>query len=445
MKRTGTRAVFVAALAIAAASSAGGHWFAGVPGLSARLAAQSGARPPVTFAKDVAPILQRSCQNCHRPGSIGPMALLTYEDARPWAQSIKKRVSLRQMPPWNLDRDAGTIHQFKDDPSLTDTEITTIVAWADGGTARGNPADMPPARVFDDSGRWHIGKPDLIVSMPVDAKIAAAGPDWWANYAADSGLTEDRYIKAVEAKPGAGAAARVVHHEVASLEQAGGSGGTLVEYAVGKNGDMFPEGAGKLMKAGAKIRFNMHYHSVGEEITDRSQVGLVFYPKGYVPKHVINTVLAPNADDLDIPAGADNVRSDAYYKMERPAHLVGFMPHMHNRGKRQCLEAIYPNMAVEQLNCVNYDFNWQIVYNYADDVAPLLPAGTIMHVISWHDNSAGNKNNPDPRNWVGFGNRTTDDMARHWLTYYYMTDDEYKAEVAERNAKKVHASTNQQQ
>ena len=326
--------------------------------------------------------------------------------------------------------------------------MATINAWVDAGTPRGNPADMPPPRQFEDTDRWHIGKPDLIVSMPKDVKIAAAGPDWWANFIADSGLTEDRYIKAVEAKPGPGAAARVVHHEVASLlgpdDQPTG-GGTLVEYAVGKNGDIYTEGSGKLMKAGSKVRFNMHYHSVGEEITDRSQVGFVFYPKGYVPKHVINTVLAPNQDDLDIPAGADNVRSDAYFKMERPARLIGFMPHMHNRGKRQCIEAIYPNMVVEQFNCVDYDFQWQIVYNYADEVAPLLPAGTIVHTISWHDNSAGNRNNPDPRNWVGFGNRTTDDMARNWLTFYYMSDEELKAEQAERAAKKANATTQQQQ
>ena len=431
------------ALAIAAAAVLA----ASAPGFSTHAAAQA-SRPQVTFTKDVAPILQRSCQNCHRPGSIGPMALLTYEDARPWARSMKNRVSLRQMPPWHVDRMAGTIHKFKDDPSLTDNEIATIAAWVDGGTPKGNPSDMPAPKQFDDSGRWHIGKPDLIVTMPVAATVATAGPDWWANYLADSGLTEDRYIKAVEAKPGSPAATRVVHHEVASLvgpdDQPSG-GGTLVEYAVGKNGDIYPEGAGKLMKAGSKINFNMHYHSVGEVISDRSQVGLVFYPKGYVPKHVINTVLAPNADDLDIPAGADNVRSDAYYKLEKPTHLVGFMPHMHNRGKRQCLEAIYPTMVVEQLNCVNYDFQWQIVYNYADDVAPLLPAGTIMHVISWHDNSAGNRNNPDPRNWVGFGNRTTDDMARHWLTYYYMTDDEFKAEVAERNRLKTNGTSQNQQ
>jgi hypothetical protein len=408
--------------------------------------AQEAPRADVTFTRDVAPILQRSCQHCHRPGSIGPMSLLTFEDARPWARSIKARVSQRQMPPWHVDRHAGSIHKFKDDPSLSDAEIATIARWVDSGAPRGNPADMPAAKQFDDSSRWHIGTPDLIVSMPREVTIEEQGPDWWANYIAESGLTEDRYIKAVEAKPGPGAAARVVHHEVASLvgpDDAPSGGGTLVEYAVGKNGDIFPDGAGKLMKAGSKIRFNMHYHSVGEKITDRSQVGIVFYPKGYVPKHVINTVLAPNADDLDIPAGADNVRSDAYYKLERPAHIVGFMPHMHNRGKRQCIEAIYPNMTIEQFNCVNYDFQWQIVYNYADDVAPIVPAGTIIHVTSWHDNSAANRNNPDPRNWVGFGHRTTDDMARHWLTYYYMSEDEYKAELAARSRQKANA-TNQQ-
>jgi len=200
---------------------------------------------------------------------------------------------------------------------------------------------------------------------------------------------------------------------------------------------------GELMKAGAKVRFNMHYHAIGEPVVDRTEVGIVFYPKGVVPAHVITTILSPNQDDLDIPAGADNVRSDAYFKIDKPSHLVGFMPHMHNRGKRQCLEAIYPDMRVEQLNCVNYDFNWQIVYNYADTVAPLLPAGTIMHVISWHDNSAANKYNPDPRNWVGFGNRTTDDMSRHWLTFYTMSDDEFKAEVAARNALKVKSTAAQ--
>src|SRR5436190_12195959 len=413
----------------------------------ARCAVPSAQGPPpsgVTFTKDVAPIFQKSCQNCHRPGSIAPMSLLTYEDARPWARSIKERVERRSMPPWHVDRTVG-IRKFKDDESLSDNEIATVVSWIDSGAPKGNPADMPPARQFDDSDRWHIGKPDLIVEMPRAFEVKPEAADWWGNFIADSGLTEDRYIKAVEAKPSA-EAIKVVHHAVETLEYEDGtpSGGTLVEYAVGKNGDIFPEGSGKLIKAGAKVRFNMHYHAVGHPVLDRTAVGIVFYPKGVVPKHVMTTILSPNQDDLDIPAGADNVRSDAYYKFEKNARLVGFMPHMHNRGKRQCIEAIYPNMAVEQFNCVNYDFQWQIVYDYTDDVAPLLPAGTIVHVTSWHDNSVANRNNPDPRNWVGFGNRRTDDMARHWLTYYTMTDEEFNAEVAARNAAKTATNSSSQ-
>src|SRR5262245_12187635 len=221
--------------------------------LSAAPAAQQATgTKTVTFAKDVAPILQRSCQNCHRSGSIGPMALISYEDVRPWARSIRLRVSKREMPPWHVDRNAGTVHKFKDDPSLSDDEIATIVGWIDNGTPRGNPADMPPAKPFDDMQRWHIGTPDLIVSRPVEATVAAEGADRWANYLAETGLTEDRYIKAVEAKPGPGAAMKIVHHEVASLvgpEDQPLGGGTLVEYAVGKNGDIYPEGAGKLIKA----------------------------------------------------------------------------------------------------------------------------------------------------------------------------------------------------
>ena len=382
--------LLVAPFALAAALVAGGA--------SVALGQTPAPAKAPTFTKDVAPILQRSCQNCHRPGSIAPMSLLTYEDARPWARSMKNRVSLRQMPPWHVDKTIG-IRKFKDDPSLSDAEVATIVGWVDAGAPRGNPADMPPPRVFDDSDRWHIGKPDLIVSLPAENTIEAQSSDWWADFVSDSGLTEDRYIKAVEAKPSAGAS-RVVHHAVMYLVDPDNNnpmGGVLNEYAVGKNGDVYPENAGRLMKAGSKVRFNMHYHSVGETIKDRTSVGIVFYPKGYVPKHQMVTVLAPNQDDLDIPAGADNVRSDAYFKIDKNARLTAFMPHMHNRGKRQCIEAIFPNMAVEQYNCVNYDFQWQIVYNYDDDVAPLLPAGTIMHVISWHDNSSGNRNNPDPR------------------------------------------------
>jgi mono/diheme cytochrome c family protein len=400
----------------------------------AQAPANTSTKASVTFTKDVVPILQRSCQNCHRPNNMAPMSFLTYQDIRPWARSIKEKVVKRDMPPWFIDRSVG-IREFKDDPSLTDQEIATIAAWVDGGAPEGNRADMPPPRQFEDTDRWHIGKPDLIVSMPVSYTVKPENSDQWLNFTTDSGLTEDRYIKAVETKPSP-AGIRVVHHGGTSMIAPDGGQGQLNEYAVGKNGDIYPEGSGKLIKAGAQLRFGMHYHSIGQQITDQTSVAFIFYPKGEVPKHVINAVMA-ETKDIDIPPGADNVRSDAYYKMEKPARLTAYQPHMHNRGKAQCIEAIYPNMTVEQLNCVSrFNFGWQIAYNYADDVAPLLPAGTIIHVTSWHDNSPNNRWNPDPRSWVGYGERSTEDMSRAWLNFYYMTDEEFKAEVAARNTQR---------
>jgi hypothetical protein len=393
---------------------------------------------PVTFTKDVAPILQKSCQNCHHPGSIGPMSLLTYEEARPWARSIKQKVSLRDMPPWFIDRTVG-IQKFKNDESLSDREIATIVKWVDSGASQGNLADMPPARTFDDSDKWHIGKPDLLVSMPVEHTVTAEGSDWWGDFVGDTGLKEDRYIKAVETKP-LPEARPVVHHAATNIlnfeDGDDFNGSFLNEYAVGKNGDIFPENAGRLLKAGSKIRFNMHYHAVGEEIKDRTTVAFVLYPKGYVPKYVLNTRQVGLTQDLDIPAGDANVRHDGYTRMEKPARITAFQAHLHNRGKAQCLEAIYPNGRVQLFNCINrYQFGWHIVYVYDDDVAPLVPAGTILHVTSWHDNSANNKFNPDPKNWVGYGHRSSDDMSFSWVSWYDLSDADYKAQLDARNAK----------
>jgi len=191
-----------------------------------------------------------------------------------------------------------------------------------------------------------------------------------------------------------------------------------------------------------------HFHSIGEAVDANLQLGIVFWPKGYVPKHIqwSKQLGQDSAPDLDIPS-EQITRRDGYTRLQSAARILAWQPHMHIRGKYQCLELIYPGEPVktETVTCAGWNYNWHTIYNYADDVAPLLPVGTIMHVISWHDNSAGNKNNPDPRNWVGFGNRTTDDMARHWLKFYYMSDEEFKAETADRNRLRSGASTQQQQ
>jgi hypothetical protein len=438
MKRTGLVAVILS--------------FAGLALGADGAAAQTAGTEPVTFTKDVLPIMQRSCQKCHRPGSIAPMSFLTYEDVRPWIRAVKQQVVAREMPPWYIDRTIG-IRKFKDDPSLSDAEIDTIARWVDAGAPRGNPGDAPAAVRFDDSDVWHIGKPDLIVKSKPH-RIPATGSDWWGDYIVDSNLQEDRYLKAVEMKPSYGAK-QVVHHAVAYLMQDEGDGGLvgslggtrgqfLAEYAVGKNGDIFPDGSGRIVKAGAKIRFNFHYHPIGEEKMDQTEIGLVFYPKGYVPKYYVQTSHTGDFEDLDIPAGADNVRADGYTRLMKNARVTSIQPHLHNRGKAQCIEAIYPDGKVEMLSCVNkFRFGWHLVYNYADDVQPLLPVGTILHVISWHNNTVSNRYAPDPRNWVGFGQRSIDDMSLAWVTYVWLTDEDFKREVEERNARQKVATGQQ--
>ena len=414
--------------------------------LSVPLLAQSPAatRTQPTFTRDIVPILQRSCQDCHRPGSLAPMSLLTYEDVRPWARSIKARVSAREMPPWFIDRNIG-IRKFKNDISLSDAEIATVTSWVDAGSPRGNAADMPPARQFPELTAWQTGKPDLVVEMRGNRLVKAAAPDWWGNVESDVAVTEDRWIKSVEVKPISGY--RMVHHAVASIVDPDleedeqnfnfSDRGALSEYSIGKNGDMYPDGTGVLLKAGSKIRFDFHYHAVGQEITDQSQLGIVFYPKGFVPKHVeYSKQLGQPTEPLDIPGGSAFVRSDGYTRFNKAGRITAFQPHMHTRGRRQCIELIYPDNKTEQISCANFSFNWHIVAVYADDAAPIYPAGTVLHVISWHDNSA-NKSNPDPRNWVGSGNRTIDEMGFAWISWYDLTDDEYKTELEARKGSKT--------
>jgi hypothetical protein len=397
----------------------------------------------VTFTKDVAPILQKACQNCHRPGAIAPMSLLTYQDARPWARAIKQKVVAREMPPWYIDRHIG-IQQFKDDPSLTDDEIAIISKWVDAGAPQGNPADMPKPRQFADVDKWHIGKPDLIVSMPKSYELRANGPDEFFDIDVDPGFKEDIYIAAVETKPEP-YSFKVVHHATANLiedEEEDPVGLFLNEYALGKNGDIFPPDSGRLIKAGSKVHFNLHLHPSGERTLVNVSIAFKLYPKGQVPKYVAFTQHMGDNTDLDIPPG-EVVRTDGYFRLPKPAVVSAFQPHMHNRGKAMCMEAIYPDIRpdsarpgparTETLSCVsNYQFGWHITYPYADDVQPLLPAGTIIHVTAWHDNTAANKYNPNPRNWVGYGQRTIDEMSFAWVSLFYIDEADYQQRVEAR-------------
>ena len=426
------------------------------------------AQAQVTFAKDIAPILQRSCENCHRKGGVAPMSLSTYEEVRPWARAIKTRTAQRDMPPWFIEKDIG-IQKFKDDPSLSDREIATIAKWADSGAPLGNPADMPPARQYADSRGWTIGTPDLIISSPV-ATVKAAAADWFGPLEPPSptGLTEDRYIKAVEVKevrlaentpdnPAEKAAGRaalnifVVHHAVVevareSREDAGAGAaeaapreGLSVVYELGQNATIFPEDVGVKLPAGSVVTFDKnHFHSVGRDITARIDVAFTFHPKGFKPKYVQSSALVSMGalrDELDIPPGQDNVMFDSYYRMPRPGIVSTFEPHMHASGTRMCVEAIYPSGQREMMNCARYDHNWVKTYIYDDDVAPLLPTGTMVHVMGWYNNTSKNRRVVDPRNWKGWGNRSIDDMFINLPKVVWLTESEFKEELKRREAK----------
>ena len=420
--------------------------------LSVGIASVHAAQAPstnLTYAKDIAPIFQQKCQSCHHPGTAAPMSLITYQDVRPWAKSIRTRVLARDMPPWHIDKTVG-IREFKNDISLTTDELDKIVKWIDSGTLQGNPNDMPKPLTFRAEDEWYIGKPDLTVTFDKEMTMYANGPDWWINKFADTGLTEDRWVKAMQIKPGN---PRIVHHAVTSVMPPEGAdltnfvGGEFEEYAVGKYGTIFPEDTGRLLPAGSRIAFDMHYFAIGEEAKDRTTLGIVFYPKGYVPKYkvsIVNFRNLPN-DDLEIPPN-QVVRHDGYFRLPRAARIVSFQPHMHMRGKGMTLESINLDNTVTVISSTDhFDFNWHIAYVYNDDVAPLLPAGTILHAIGIHDNTSANRRNPDSLMWAGYGERSVDDMLQLRLAVVYLDDDEYQAQVAERKAKAQQRIRTQQQ
>jgi mono/diheme cytochrome c family protein len=411
--------------------------------------ANAQANDQVTFTKQVSRILQENCQVCHRPGTFAPMSLVTYEETRPWARAIKAKVASGEMPPWFVDKTIGLQH-YSNDVSLSEEEIATISKWVDNGAPMGDPKDAPPARQFDDGATWHIGQPDLVLTLPKDLAVPAKGPDKWLDILVDTKLKEDRYIRGVQIMTLKGHP--VFHHIITNIrppaseddEAAGSQGGSFLnEYALGKAGDVFPEDSGRLIKAGSRINFNIHLHSSGKDDVGNVALGLKFYPAGYVPKKEVTSLRVGNLTELDLPPNTDNVRTDAYQTLTKPARVLSFQPHMHNRGKYACLEAIYPNSRVEMLSCATFNFNWHLNYVFSDDVAPLLPAGTVLHAINYHDNTAANKANPDPDAQITWGQRTVDEMTNPWVSFYYMSDEDFKKETEERAAKQRAAAGSQ--
>ena len=433
-----TPAAFVAAAAVIASAAA-------LP--------QAAGAQAVTFSRDVAPILQRSCQKCHRPEALAPMALITYDEVRPWARAIRNRTGLRDkpgaMPPWFIEKDVG-IQSFKDDPSLSDEEIRLIARWVDAGAPEGDPADLPPPIELLGANEWEIGEPDLIVSSPA-VEVPGESPDWWGSIGgAATGLAEDRYVAALEYKEVTESQEGprrdtvgglfVVHHAVmdvvapdAEADDGPRLGGWPV-HEVGRNADFFDAEAGRLMQAGSTLAFdNVHLHSNGAHTRARLDVGFKFHPRGYAPTLKARSMAFGNGVDLDIEPMDPDQRMEAYFTLPENAKISIFEPHMHAPGVRMCLDAIV-GVTVQTLNCAGYDHSWVRVYTYAEDAAPLLPKGTILRLTGYFNNSPSNPNVSDPRNWSGGGNRSVDQMFINLMRGVYLTGEQFREAMAERRA-----------
>jgi hypothetical protein len=417
----------------------------------------AGANVPVTFNKDVLPILQQNCQECHRPGDIAPMSFMTYEGVRPWAKAIKTAVINRQMPPWFADPHVG---DFRNAPKLTDEDIRKIATWADAGAPEGDAADKPAARTFKDG--WRI-QPDVVVAMPQPFQLAARGEGEIRTFLVPNPFREDTWVTSIEVKPGD---TSVVHHVIvqsvdtqreqvmqSTLLSAGGAallssarnglqqhGGdsiysgapalfskleelktglgafTTMEtiYAPGTSPiDFRYTDSAKLIKGGGQLRLEVHYTPNGKVTSDQTRVGFALAKgtpsKRFVfmaPEHLIDTRKA-------IPAGEANWETAGELKFNEDVELAWFMPHMHLRGKDMTYELIYPDGRTEKVLSAKFNFNWQLGYELEKPIK--VPKGTRMIVTAHHDNSANNKFNPDARQAVGWGDLTAEEMMLPWF------------------------------
>jgi mono/diheme cytochrome c family protein len=426
----------------------------GAPVLAQQAASDA---PAVTFAKDIAPILQKNCQQCHMPGAIGPMSLTTYQEVRPWARSIKAKVVAGEMPPYRYDRHIG-IQDLKNDLRLSESEIEMIARWVDSGAPLGNPADMPPPVTFANPTEWayaeQFGAPDLIIKTK-PFTLPAHGQDVWWRPVVPAGLAEDRCIKAISVKPSlkGRAAAHHANSELLTWDEKTGQYVEelrLSEYALGKVGEIVPSDACRVLPANSMVRWDVHYYPTGEELVDDViEMGVWLYPAGHQAKHKNDLKLYSllmKGGELEIAPNGTTM-TQGFHSFKTPVRIDSFQPHGHFRLVAKTLEIFYPETGrLEMISSVsNWTNSWHTSHVYGDDSAPLVPAGAVLVITGYYDNTANNKNNPDPSQWVTGGSRTADEMSHAWIAVTHLDDETYERLVAEREAKKKGPTTQQQQ
>jgi hypothetical protein len=386
--------------------------------------------PAQTFTKDVAPILQRNCQGCHRPGQAAPFSLLSYEQARPWAQAMKAAVLEKKMPPWFADPRFG---KFSNEPSLSRSEINTLVAWVDAGAPKGAPGDLPAPKAFVEG--WTIPKPDIIFQLPKPFRVPATGIMEYQYVIIPTNFSKDTWVEQVQAAP---TDYSVVHHIVAYVRAPGSNyfkdkpkneffeappsktedtapknttkddvpSDWLTGFAPGQPPDVFKPGQAKLIPAGSDIVLEVHYMPEGKATTDQSRLGLVLAKEP--PTERTMTISALNMS-FKIPPGDANFRVDASYTMPEDVTLLGMHPHMHMRGKSAEYRITFPDGKAETLlNVPKYNWHWQLWYDLTEPLK--LPKGTKLECTEHFDNSRNNPENPDPTKTVIWGQQSFDEM-----------------------------------
>jgi peroxiredoxin/mono/diheme cytochrome c family protein len=401
------------------------------------------AKGSVTYHRDVLPILQANCQTCHRPGEVGPFSLMTYKQAVNWAGDIKEYTQAHKMPPWKPVEGA----MFHNERKLTEKEIATLAAWVDGGTPEGNPKDAPAPRQFTEG--WQLGQPDLVLTVDDDFQLGASGPDAFRVFVLPANLTEDKYVTAVELRPGN---PRIVHHSLLFLDTTGagrkllkneeerakdenerdrGPGysvamgvgflpqGGLGGWAPGQQARRLPEGTGYFLPKGSDVIMQLHYHRDGRAEKDRTMLGL-YFAKEPIKARFQGMVIAGQSDKglallgpnfFTIPAGDDNFRLHGAIKVQQDCLLHSVMPHMHMLGRKIKVTLTPPDSPAQTLVAVeDWDYNWQETYFLKEPIT--LKEGTVLEVEAFYDNSAKNPNNPhNPPKRVTFGEQTTNEMC----------------------------------
>jgi hypothetical protein len=376
----------------------------------------------ITFAKEIAPIFQKRCEDCHRQGGVAPMSLVKYEEARPWARAIREKVIGREMPPFHA---SGTIGRYQGDPRLTAEEIATITGWVDGGSLQGNLKDLPPPREW--KSQWAHGEPDLIVKVKQPFTVSASAKDQYAFFVFDYVFPEDTWIRAVDTRPGN---LKIVHHAnthvvppmfkappdgVIKGDFEPGARGTfmLAGWAPGVESVLLAEGTAVRIPKGMRLGIQIHYAPNDKESIDQTSVG-IYFADGLIKKHI--KVLFGDRRDVTIPPGAPNYRLTASKTFESDAIIRFFHVHMHLRGKSYEMKLTYPDGREETaIEVPRFDFNWQRTYQLTEPIR--VPKGTKVDFTGVYDNSEKNKFNPDPSQTVRWGEKTTDEMMQGRIFY----------------------------